>query len=108
MPHRGGNMRNQETKTRKGQAYLLAFIGVTALNVALAVFLLQITSGQTNENRFKDQPPVKVELTTQSDSPLRITVINVDNSETSSQTVNFTIQNISNKLIKGYVILGKI
>lgn len=99
-------MKNQEMKTNKSRTYLMAFVVVTVLNVALAVYLLQISFAQTNENRFKDQPPVKVELTTQSDSPLRITVINVDNSETSSQTVNFTIQNISNKLIKGYVILG--
>ncbi|HEX8197896.1 MAG TPA: hypothetical protein VF571_17020 [Pyrinomonadaceae bacterium] len=98
-------MQNQEMKTKKNRTYLTAFVFVTVLNVMLAVYLLQISFAQINENRFKEQPPLKVEVVTQEDSPVRLTVINVDNSQQSFQAVNFSIQNISPKKIRAYVIL---
>ena len=96
-------MKNQETKTKKSRVYLVAFTVVTVLNIALAPYLVQISFGQTNESRFKDQPPLKVEIETQNDSPLRLTIINVDNTAPSYQLINYSIQNISSKKIKAYV-----
>ncbi len=95
-------MKNQQSNERKGKKYLLAFIAVTALNLPLGTFLIHKSFGQTN--KYADQKPLTVEVATQNDSPLRIVLINIDNSALSAQKVNYTVQNIGNKSVKGYVI----
>jgi hypothetical protein len=88
------------------KTYTLAFIVVTILNVVLAGFLLRTVLAQTDNKTYKNQPSIVAVSAKQNDSPLLITVVNVDNSNPRYQIVNFTIQNITNKPIRGYVILG--
>lgn len=86
------------------KSYLVAFVFVMVLNVCLATFLMRNVLAQTSENKFKDQPPIVVEVAEQKDNPLLSTVINVDNSAESYQKVNISFQNITSKSIRGYVI----
>lgn len=95
-------MKNQQFSERRGKKYLVTFIAVTALNLMLGAFLIHKSSGQTN--KYADQKPLIVEIIAQNDSPLRIMLTDVDNSAALLQKVNYAIQNISNKPVKGYVI----
>lgn len=76
-------------------------------NIGLTIFLIHNIFAQTSGEEFKDQQPIVVEIEKQSDSPLLVTAINVDNSNSNYQLVNFSVQNISGKPIKGFVIWGK-
>jgi hypothetical protein len=98
-------MKNHQTNKRKGKKYLVTFIAITALNLVLGAFLIHKSSGQTNKHA--DQKPLIVEVTAQNDNPLRIMLIDIDNSALSVQKVNYTIQNIANKPVKGYVVWAK-
>ena len=98
-------MKNHQSNKRNGKKYLVTFIAVTALNLVLGAFLIHKSSGQTNKHA--DQKLLIVEVTAQNDSPLRIMLIDIDNSALSAQKVNYTIQNIANKPVKGYVVWAK-
>ena len=76
------------------------------LNAALTVILLRSSFGQTQKNDYSKQQPVSVEVVKQKNCPLQIMVVNVDNSSLSFQSVNYSLQNISNKPIRNYVLLG--
>lgn len=91
---------------QKGKKYLVAFIFVMFLNLCLGAFLLHRTLAQTVKDDYQDQPPLVAETSVKKNSPLLITIINVDNSPLSYQTVNYTVQNISGKPVSGYVILS--
>lgn len=99
-------MDNKKFSVQKSKKYLVAFVFVMLLNIGLGAFLLHTVLAQTSEKDYRNQPPIIAKTVTQDDSPLRITTINVDNSATSFQSVNFIVQNISSKSVKGYVILG--
>ena len=98
-------MKNHQSNKRKGKKYLVTFIAITALNLVLGAFLIHKSSGQTNKHA--DQKPLIVEVIAQNDNPLRIMLIDIDNSALSVQKVNYTIQNIANKPVRGYVIWAK-
>lgn len=76
-------------------------------NIGLTIFLIHNIVAQTSDENFKDQPPIVVEVEKQNDSPLFVTAINVDNSNSQYQLINFSVQNISGKPIKGFVVWGK-
>ena len=92
---------------KDNKKYRFSFFVVSVINVGLAVFLLNASFGQISGKNAMNQRPLKVEVTLQSDSPLSIMLINVDDSTLSSQTVNFAVQNIGSKSIRAYTILGK-
>ncbi|HLL99564.1 MAG TPA: hypothetical protein VK400_00790 [Pyrinomonadaceae bacterium] len=87
------------------RAYLSAFIFVMFLNAFLAVFLLRNVFAQISDDKTKNQPPVIAEIVNQNNSPLRITITNVDNSNKDYQEINYSVQNVSNKDVRAYVVL---
>jgi hypothetical protein len=98
-------MKDPKLSEPNKRKYFVAFIGVTALNILLAGFLLN-SFGQSSGRDTRNQPPLKVEVAIQDNCPLRLTVINVDNSPSWYQAVNYAVQNASGKPILGYVILA--
>lgn len=93
-------------KNLKSRKYLLLFILVMGLNTLLTVTLLQVSFSQTKKEDFSNQQPVKVEVMEQKDSPLRITIINVNNSPLSYQEIIISLQNVSDKPIRAYTLVG--
>lgn len=89
----------------KNKKYLFLFVLVMILNVVLAGILLRSSMGQTKTD-FSSQKPVKVEVVEQKDSPLRITVVDVDNSGAIHQEIICSLQNVSGKSMRGYVLLA--
>jgi hypothetical protein len=96
-------MKNPKSNEPKNRKYFQAFICVTALNILLAGFLLN-SFGQTSRKDTQNQTPLKVEVAAQEDGPLRITLINVDNSPSWYQAISYAVQNTSNKPVRGYVV----
>jgi uncharacterized protein with PQ loop repeat len=88
------------------KTYLIGFAFVMLLNICLTFFLIKGVLAQTSDNKTKNQPPIVAETTRQNDSPLRITIINVDNSNKDYQEINYTVRNVSNKSIRAYVVLN--
>ena len=99
-------MDNKKFSIQKSKKYLVAFVFVMLLNIGLGAFLLHTVLAQTSEKDYRNQPPIIAKTLMQDDSPLRITTVNIDNSASLFQSVNFIIQNIGSKSVKGYVILG--
>lgn len=77
---------------------------VITLNVLLSLLSLTNCFGQNLD--VSSQKPLDVEVVAQTDCPLLITQIGVDNTAESYQIINFAIQNISSKNIKAYVLLN--
>lgn len=98
-------MKNPKSNELKSRRYFLAFLCVTALNVVLGGFLLK-SFGQSSGKDTQNQKPLKVEVAAQENSPLRLTLINVDNSPSWYQAVNYAVQNASGKPVQGYVIVA--
>lgn len=94
---------NNKLRVLAGKKYLFLFIFVMVLNVLLSGFLLHTSFGQTSD--ISKQKPLAIEIVAQTDSPAVITVINVDNTAESYQSVNYSVQNVSSKKIKAYVLL---
>lgn len=95
------------TKNGLHNRYYFFAIGIImVLNVSLAFFLFRTVFTQTTE-KPKNQKSLVVEVGKQEESPLLISIQNVDNSNNDFQIVNFTIQNIGNTAIRGYVIYGE-
>ena len=99
-------MKIRSLSIQKNRRYLLAFIFVMLMNLSLSIILLRVSFGQTKVADFSNQPDVKVKLLEQKDCPLQITFINVDNSSLSNQTINYSLQNLSNKSIRAYTLIG--
>ncbi|HEX8737986.1 MAG TPA: hypothetical protein VF721_21820 [Pyrinomonadaceae bacterium] len=97
---------NNKLSAFEGKKYLFLFIFIMALNISLTVFLIRVSFGQSQKADFSSQPPVKVKILEQKDCPIQITVINVDNSALSAQNIVYSLQNISNKPIRAYTLLG--
>lgn len=91
----------------KSKKYLLLFILVMVINILLTVSLLRVSFSQIRKDDFSSQRPIKAVVIEQKDNPLRITVINVDNSPLSYQEVICSLQNVSNKPIRSYTLLGE-
>ena len=87
------------------KTYLIGFAFVMFLNICLTVFLIRNVLAQTSDNSLKNQPRIVAEVVEQTDRPLLITIINVDNSDESYQTVSYAVQNLSSKKIRAYVLL---
>jgi hypothetical protein len=85
------------------RTYLVAFAFVMLLNALIAAFLFRTVLAQTSDSKLKNQTPITVEVVKQTNNPLLITIVNVDNSNQNYQMINYSVQNISNKSIRGYV-----
>lgn len=96
-------MSNKKSKSSK-KIYLLGIGFVMLINIGLVIFMIQTIFAQTSDERFKDQPPIVAEVAKQSDSPLLITIINIDNSNTDSQLVNYSVQNVNNKSVRAFTV----
>lgn len=99
-------MKTERFDIRKSKKYLIVFIFVMLLNLGLGIFLIHTALAQKSDNDYQNQPPLSVEVVSQVDSPLLITILNVDNSNSSYQTVNYTVQNVSKMPIRAYTFLG--
>ena len=93
-------------KYLKSKRFLLLLVFVMLLNVTLTVVLLRASFGQTQRDDYSKQQLVNVEVGKQKGCPLRIMVINVDNSGLSFQNIAYSLQNISGKAIRAYTVLG--
>lgn len=87
------------------KTYLIGFGFAMLVNICLLAFLMSNVLAQISDEKLKNQPII-TEVANQDNNPLRITVVNVDNSNPEYQQVNFTVQNIGSKSIRGYVIEG--
>ena len=96
-------MKNELLSARNGKRYLIAITAVSVINIALMSFLLHTSFGQATD-KFTDQQPLKIEVAVQDICPLKITLVDVDNSDSSFQKINYAVQNVSGKPITGYVI----
>lgn len=85
--------------------YLLSTLAVTAVNLLLVVFIINALA-QSSGVIPADQTTLKTKVVEQSDSPLTISVFNVDASNRDFQAIRFQIQNIGPKSARGYVIFG--
>lgn len=97
-------MKSGKIFLRESKKYSFAFI--MFFNFGLGIFFINNLLAQEREVDYKDQQPLKTNIVLQKDSPLRVTVNNVDNTNISFQKVNFTVQNISDKKIRAITILG--
>lgn len=88
------------------KTHLLGFVFVMLANLCLTIFLIQNILAQTSDDKFKDQPPIIAKVLKQNESPLFITLIDVDNSNPNYQSVNYTVQNITNKPIRAFTLTG--
>ncbi|MDQ3800671.1 MAG: hypothetical protein M3384_14585 [Acidobacteriota bacterium] len=88
------------------KTYFAGFGFVMLLNICLTVFLIKNVFPQTSDDKIKNQLPIVVETVPQNDSPLRITITNIDNSNKDYQEINYTVQNVSNKSVRAYVVLN--
>ena len=62
---------------------------------------------QNSDYLIRNQAPIIAEVVKQKDCPLAISIVNVDNSALSFQRVNFVLQNVGNKRIRSYVLVGQ-
>ena len=76
------------------------------LSVFGMLIFFQSLFGQTIENLPQEQVPVNVEVAAQKDSPLLVTFLNVENSASSYQVINYTLQNVGNKPIRAFTVLN--
>jgi hypothetical protein len=97
---------NNKLRASESRKYLFLFIFVMILNISLTIVLLRVSFGQIQKAEPLSQPPIRVEIVEQKDCPLRIMVVNVDNSALSAQNIVYSLQNISNKSIRAYTLLG--
>lgn len=98
-------MENHSSIKENRKKYTIAITITVLLNIGLAVFLLQHTFAQKFESKYLNQTPLLAKVLPQNDSPINITIINVDNSPISNQTINFSLQNISKLPIIAYTII---
>jgi len=78
--------------------FLNAIAFVCVLILSNDIFAQSIAKPATDKN------PVIVEIANQFDSPVHISLTGVDLSNDRFQTINLTIQNVSEKSIRGYVL----
>lgn len=90
----------------KSKKYLLLFALVMLINTLLTFVLIRVSISQTRKTDYSLQEPVKVKIAMQENCPLKVTVINVDTSNSDHQVINYSIQNISVKPIEAYVLVG--
>lgn len=81
------------------------FIGLI-IGIGLSFFTIHSISAQDFNEDYTGQVPVEVKVISQPDCPFQIKVLNVDNSNSRFQLVNYTLQNVSDKSIRAYVIAG--
>lgn len=74
--------------------------------VIFILFFCQSLFAQVADEKLKQtDETISVEVLSQKDSPVLITFLNVENSASSYQLINYTLQNLSDKPIRGLVIL---
>ncbi|MGI8468324.1 MAG: hypothetical protein ACR2N3_07715 [Pyrinomonadaceae bacterium] len=99
-------MKGEKFNLQNGKRYIIAFVIVTSLNILLIGLLLNNTRGQILNNIPQNQTALIAKVIPQNDSPLRISIIGVDNSARNFQPIIYTVQNVGNKPIRAYTILG--
>jgi hypothetical protein len=85
------------------KTYLIGFVFVILLNICLTIFLIKSVLAQTSD--ISKQKPLIVEIVAQNESPAVITSSSVDNTAELYQTVNYSVQNVSSKKIRAFVLL---
>lgn len=98
-------MRNSKSKLKSGK-YTLSFTVLTTLILILTAFLVQSSFGQATPYKIQNQTPLVAKVTPQNDSPLQISIIEVDNSDITSQNIVYSIKNVGNKPIRAYTLIG--
>ncbi len=85
--------------------YIGGLIFVLTLNVALVIFLLTAAFAQVPaESRTVNNTPVTVEVAKQPDSPLLVSFIGVDATNERFQKIHLTIESLSGRPIRGFVL----
>jgi hypothetical protein len=85
--------------------YLVAIGVVMIINLGLSTYLFKVAFAQTYD--LTAQKIVNVDALLQQDSPLLLSISNVNNSEKDFQTINYVAQNTSSKSVRAYVMLQK-
>ncbi len=100
-------MRSERSVNGNTRKQRIAFMALTLLSVILGASLLKV--GVTNEalSSTNQKLPLTVKIEIQSDSPLLITVLRVDDSVPSQAVVSYVLQNVSNKAIRGFTVIEK-
>lgn len=91
----------------RNRKYFVAIGIVMLVNIALGVFLIHNVFAQKTNVDLTNQLPVKVEVESQKDSPLVVTVLSVETSGELFQNINYTIQNVDRKPIRAYTLVGR-
>lgn len=90
----------------KSKKYFLLFVLVMLINILLTFSLIHVSFGQTKKDDFSFQQPIKTAVMEQKDSPLRIIVVSVDSSPVSYQDIVFSLQNVTDKPVRAYTLIG--
>lgn len=94
-------------KNEKLSKYKIAFKFLTLLNLVMVVFLFEHVVAQNNSASSQNQATIIARVIPQSDSPLQISIIRVENSAPSFQSVIFSVRNVSNQPIRAFTITGE-
>lgn len=86
--------------------YFTKSIFTLLFGIGLLTIQTQIIFAQEFVNDYKDQKPISADVITQKDCPILISVFNTENSDRTFQTVNYSIQNVSQKPILSYTLVG--
>lgn len=101
-------MNDQKLNAKGRKKYWFGVLAVTALNGLLTAFLLNASPDQRFDDKFQNQKLVGAEVVKQESNPLQITVSYIDNTALSFQSVHLILQNIGNKPVRAYSLLGDI
>jgi hypothetical protein len=88
------------------KSYLILFSIVMVLNIGATVLLIRNSFGQSAIERKPDRSPIATEVVVQENSPLRLSVTGIDNSNPDYQLVNYLVENTAKNSIRAYVVLG--
>lgn len=97
-------MKNEKPVITNSKKFLLPSLIITLINLSLVGLLIVNSFGQTVD--LSRQTPITVEVIGQNDSPLQLSFINLDMSNPSLQIINYKLQNVSPKPIRGFVVSG--
>jgi len=94
------------TELLKRNKYSFLFVLVTLINIGLISVLIMKSFGQARLDNSVSKQPIRVSILPQKECPLDLTILGLDNSDPSFQTVEYSVQNVGQKAIRSYVLLG--
>lgn len=101
-------MNTKKLNFQNNRKYFIGLSVVMVVNFLLGVFLINNVLAQKTEINLTNQPAIKVEVVSQKNCPLLITVLDVDNnSDDVFQNIRYTIQNVSANPIRAYTLVGE-